>query len=240
MAAKDCSGCGSTHEPPLHRRCPLRPGASEDLEEGVNVTQASNFSNPDTLSSEQALAASSQVSDSGTVNKVNQDRGKTVISSTETLLLRELKNISKRFNTLEEQAAKDRLVIADMANRFKNQDNRAGFINLNTLNSPPVPQVGQSVTHNILNNVSSVNKSNQVLINGSQHNVISQMPTQVPAPGVVKLRAVQAHKMHQIPAVHHMPVMQSPFSTGTISSAQNHLSTNFSTVWPQVRQYGDD
>ena len=61
MAAKDCSGCGSTHEPPLHRRCPLRPGASEDLEEGqVNVTQDSNFSNPDTLSSEQALAVSSQ------------------------------------------------------------------------------------------------------------------------------------------------------------------------------------
>ena len=240
MAAKDCSGCGSTHEPPLHRRCPLRPGASEDLEEGqVNVTQASNFSNPDTLSSEQALAASSQVSDSGTVNKVNQDRGKTVTSSTETLLLRELKNISKRFNTLEEQAAKDRLVVADMANRFKNQDNRAGYINLNTLNSPPVPQVGQSVTHSVLNNVSSVNKSNQVLINGSQHNVISQMPTQVPSPGVIKLKAVQAHKMHQIPAVHHTPVMQSAFSTGIISSAQNHLSMNFSTQVQSISSQSD-
>ena len=160
---------------------------------------------------------------------MNQDRGKTVTSSTKLLLLRELKNISKRFNTLEEQAAKDRLVVADMANRFKNQDNRADFINVNTLNSQPVSQVGQSVTHSVSNNVSSVNKSNQVLINGSQHNVISQMPTQVLTAGVVELKAVQAHKMHQTPAVHHTPVMQSPFSTGIISLAQNHLSTNLST-----------
>ena len=154
-------------------------------------------------------------------------------------MLRELKNISKRFNTLEEQAAKDRLVVADMANRFKNQDNRAGFVNLNTLNSPPGPQGGQSVTHSVLNNVSSVNKSNQVLINGSQHNVISQIPTQVPSPGVIKLKAVQAHKMHQIPAVHHTPVMQSPFSTGIISSAQNHLSANFSTQVQSVSSQPD-
>ena len=58
-----------------------------------------------------------QVSGSGFSDNSPTDTSSKNIS-TDVLLL-QVKNISKRFNTLQEQAAKDRMVTADMANKLQ-------------------------------------------------------------------------------------------------------------------------
>ena len=75
------------------------------------------------VSGYQTKDSTGQVSDSGLFDSTCSDpTHKTV--STEIVLLRELKNINKRFNSLEEQAAKGRLMIADMATKLQAQESR--------------------------------------------------------------------------------------------------------------------
>ena len=71
MASKHCSGCDSTHEPPLNRICPFGPGSSDTVEEEEDTgrTQASNTPLSGNLVSKQvAVATANQVSDSGIIS----------------------------------------------------------------------------------------------------------------------------------------------------------------------------
>ena len=92
MAAKDCIGCGSTHESPLHWRYPLRPGNTEDSEESSNTdSQWRFFNSTDTRVSEhQTMDTANQVSGSGFSDNSATDTCSRNIS-TKILLLRELK-----------------------------------------------------------------------------------------------------------------------------------------------------
>ena len=63
MASKHCSGCDSTHEPPLNRRCPFGPGRLDTVEEeDTGRTQSSNTPLSGNLVSEQeAVATANEV-----------------------------------------------------------------------------------------------------------------------------------------------------------------------------------
>ena len=164
MAAKDCSGCGSIHEPPLHRRCPLRPGNSEDQEDPQSGdSQASFMNSTDTRAIEQqGMDTPKQVSGSGLIDNSSSDTSAKT-TSTDILLLRELKSISKRFHTLEEQAAKDRLVIASMASKIQAQESRNQSERVNLIMSPRKEQVRQSTLTSQMNSVTSLHNVNQTL-----------------------------------------------------------------------------
>ena len=218
MAAKDCSGCGSTHEPPLHRRCPLRSGTTEDPDDSQDTdTQASLLHQSETLVTEQqAKATGKQVSGSGFFDNSSTDQTPKTIS-TEVLLLRELKHISKRFNTLEEQAAKDRLVIADMASKFQAQENRLNSESTTVLFSPRREQVRLG-SNNVTNTVTSFSTVNQPLISGSQQGVFTQLPNQ----SMVKLNAVGNVKQSHLP--HNVTNVALPKAPVSIpSTSQLHL-----------------
>ena len=218
MAAKDCSGCGSTHEPPLHRRCPLRSGTSEDPDDSQDTnTQASLLHQSDTLVSEQqAKATGNQVSGSGLFDNSSVEQTPKTIS-TEVLLLRELKRISKRFNTLEQQAAKDRLVIADMASKLQAQEGRLNSECTTVLFSPRREQVKQG-SNNVLNTVTNLTSVNQPLITGCQQGVFTQLPNQ----SVMKLITIGNVKQSHLPhTVTNVVLPKAPVSVS--STSQPHL-----------------
>ena len=187
MAAKDCSGCGSIHEPPLHRRCPLRPCNTEDQEDSQSGdSQASFFFILLTQELQNNRAwTCKQVSGTGLIDNSSSDTSAKT-TSTEILLLRELKSISKRFSTLEEQPAKDRLVIASMASKIQAQESRSQSEHVNLIMSPRKEQVRQSTLNSQMNSVTSLHNVNQMLISGPHHVVFSQIPTQ----SFVRLNAV--------------------------------------------------
>ena len=107
--------------------------------------------------------------------------------STEILLLRELKNISNRFNSLEEQAGKDRLVIADIANKLQALESKAQSDHVNVILSPRKELVRHPIMKNTVSSVTSLGNVHQTLIYRPYHGVV----TQIPAHTVMKLNAVR-------------------------------------------------
>ena len=197
MAAKDCSGCGSSHDPPLHRRCPLRSGNTEDSDDNQDTDlQASHLHNSDShVSDHQTKGSTRQVSGSGLFDSTSSDPTQKSVS-TEIVLLRELKNISKRFNSLEEQAAKDRRMIADMATKLQAQESRIQSDHVNVVYSPRREQVRHSVSHASMDTINGSSGVIRPLINGSQQRAV----TQIPGHSIIKLNAVRTPKNVQMPS----------------------------------------
>ena len=195
MAAKDCSGCGSSHEPPLHRRCPLRSGNPEDSDDNQDTDlQASHLHHSDSHDY-QTKGSTGQVSGSGLLDSTSSDPTQKTVS-TEIVLLRELKNISKRFNSLEEQAAKDRRMIADMATKLQAQESMIQSNGVNVVCSPRREQVRHSVSHASINNINGSSGVIRPIINGSQQSGV----TQIPGHSIIKLNAVRNPKNVQMPS----------------------------------------
>ena len=160
------------------------------------ILQASHLHKSDShVSDHQTKGSTRQVSGSGLFDSTSSDpTHKTV--STEIVLLRELKNISKRFNSLEEPAAKDRRMIADIATKLQAQESWIQSDHVNVVYSPRREQVRHSVSHTSMNTINGSSGVIRPTINGSQQSGV----TQTPGHSIIRLNAVRTLKNVQMPS----------------------------------------
>ena len=217
MAAKDLSGCNSTHDPPLYRRSLFGEGAQGEMEEGnatEGTSQTSNNSIQSKLVSEQpAVSTAGQFS--GTDDSSRPDH--TVDCSTE-LLLREMENITERFNQLELQAAEDRLKVATITSKLESLENRSKIHNIFVPTAYQQHQVWHSTTNNATGHTASIlNTSSSVTPTNAQWAISPGLGRQVVTSSAVQIPS------SQVGAVSQHTSLAFPSSHMTRSSAHKHI-----------------
>ena len=117
--------CHSSHEGPTGSKCQrFNEEQLESLQEDLN--QASNVTSYESLvSEEQARAVAEQVETNVKGGASSAENQGSEVNTGQDLILQELKTISQRFGQLENQAAKDREVLASLVTKVNQQGRSA-------------------------------------------------------------------------------------------------------------------
>ena len=150
-STKPCCKCHGTHDGPTGRRCPLTTLTEAEELTHEDTTQASTFIDSELIiSPSRAMSTAEQVTGSSEVNASANATSNIQTVDKDTLLLLELKNISRRFGMFEEQAAQDRRVLAGIVSQLntgnsENQNNAKSMLRNDQPNAV-ITQGRQTVT----------------------------------------------------------------------------------------------